>query len=468
MRSKYREPVFLIGIVVLFFYCFSVSCGAAKGTIGKALQKDDLTGYFFSTIEADHLENPGAIYYREDLTAADIPGFRQMLWTQWKKANSDRLATWAELPEKGRIDSVLWSLPTQKKALFALYKKGNRPPDGYPLYINLHGGGTLPEAKMAWGASFNDEEWKAAKYLGGLYKDSPSLYFIPRMADDRRGRWYHRGEQTEFIRAWQLGVLSGDVNPDKTYILGISEGGYGSFRMGPFFADYFAAAGPMAGVSFTNEAPIENMRNTPFRITVGEFDYAYGRAAAAAQWKISLDSASAGNPGQFIHVVDVERGRGHGVDYFQTAPWLAQFTRNPYPDTLSFQYYAVHDTVFGEQYDTSYTYRKGFGYIRLDGLTASVRPLPGGLLQTGVRNFYVEKKGNTYHILSNNRIGTVSGTITVYLDKVNLLEPVKIYYNGHLAYNKKVQPNAGVMAETLALFGDPRRIFAAKAEVRIE
>ena len=105
---------------------------------------------------------------------------------------------------------------------------------------------------------------------------------------------------------------------------------------GPFFADYFAGAGPMAGVSYINEAPLENMRNTPFFIAVGEFDAAYGRALSGRQWKQYLDSTAVANPGQFIHQVDIQKGKGQGIDYFKTAPWLRQFTRNPYPDTLSF------------------------------------------------------------------------------------------------------------------------------------
>jgi len=458
-----KIPVFLINILAL--YGFLAACGPAMRL--PASGDNALVNYFSSTLEADSLHNPPEAYYKESIAAADIPQYRQMLWTAWKQANAGRLSTWPAVMEGGRKDSLQWSLPTGKTALFAVYKKGQRPSDGYPLYINLHGGGTMPEAKSAWGAAFNDREWKAAKSLGGRYADSPSLYFIPRMADDRRGRWYHKGEQTEFIRAWQLGVLSGDVDANKTYIMGISEGGYGSFRMGPFFADYFAAAGPMAGVSYISEAPIENMRNTPFRITVGEQDYAYDRALGGGQWKHALDSAAAANAGQFIHVVDIEKGHGHGVDYDKTAPWLRQFTRNPYPDTLSFQYYAVHDTVFDRQYDTSYTYRKGFGYIRLDGLTATARRLPDGLLQTAVRYFYVEKKGNTYSIRSEDRIGKAAGKIAVYLDKVDFSQPIRIYYNGHLVYNRKVRPSTGVMAESLALFGDPDRIFAARVVVDV-
>lgn len=469
-RSKFSQKTLLNTlpkIALLFLVGLLISCKAVKESAPK-FQQDDLVNYFSSTLETDLLKNPDHAYYQKSIAINEISTYRSSLWAAWKKANASRLALWP-MVEEGKVrDSLVWQLPTDKKALFALHKKGIRPTEGYPMYINLHGGGTMPEAKTIWGASFNNSEWRAAKNLGAKYTDTPSLYFIPRMADDRRGRWYHLGEQTEFIRAWQLGVLSGDVNPNKTYIMGISEGGYGSFRMGPFFADYFAGAGPMAGVSYINEAPLENMRNTPFFIAVGEFDAAYGRALSGRQWKQYLDSAAVANPGQFIHQVDIQKGKGHGIDYFKTAPWLRQFTRNPYPDTLSFQYYAVHDTVFDKKNDTSYTYRKGFGCIRLDGLSATAKRLPDGLLQTGVRYFYMEKKGNIYHLQSNERIGKVNGIIGLYIDKIDFLQPVTVYYNGNLVYHKRVSPNVGVMAESLALFGDPDRIFIAKVNVKIE
>ena len=80
----------------------------------------------------------------------------------------------------------------------------------------------------------------------------------------------------------------------------------------------------------------------------------------------------------------------------------------------------------------------------------------------------MEKKGNIYHLQSNERIGKVNGIIGLYIDKIDFLQPVTVYYNGNLVYHKKVSPNVGVMAESLALFGDPDRIFSAKVNVKIE
>ncbi|WP_316788721.1 hypothetical protein [Pedobacter frigoris] len=446
-----KSRLFLLLPLVVF-----ISCNTSKNAT-YIPDQEEFVKYFSSTLEQENLINPQPQHYKKSVAETDIPRFRETIWTLWKQANQQRLATWKTIAEDSKQDSMVWDLPDQKKMLFAILKKGNRPAEGYPLFINLHGGGCYPKEPGPWTSAMNNSEWKAAKTLGARYADGPSLYFIPRMPDDRRGRWYHRASIAAWIRAWQLSVLSGDVNPDKAYILGISEGGYGSFRMGIFLADYFAAAGPMAGPVWVNQEPVENLRNTAFRIEVGENDNAYGRSTNAKDWKARLDSAASKNPGQFIHTVEIQKGRGHGIDYFKTAPWLKQFTRKAYPDTLSAVYYAQCDSIYGGEPNVPCTYRKGFGYLRLDGLS-----------QTGERRFNVFKDGNVYHVNSSNVKAEVKGTVKLYVDRINFDKPVQVFYNDKMIHNKKLLPNIGTMAESMALFGDPRRIFAAAVTINIE
>ena len=52
--------------------------------------------------------------------------------------------------------------------------------------------------------------------------------------------------------------------PTAFYVFGISEGGYGSQRLASFYADYWAAAGPMAGGEPLKNAPVENCANMGF------------------------------------------------------------------------------------------------------------------------------------------------------------------------------------------------------------
>ncbi|WP_293917783.1 MULTISPECIES: hypothetical protein [unclassified Sphingobacterium] len=401
--------------------------------------------YFKRNLETENLEKIEPVYYNQTIPTHLLKLEKETIWELWKDANKDRLATFVPAGKDGT--EFIWNIPQGQRMKIKTFVKGDKPASGYPFFINLHGGGGYSELSEPWDSETNAYEWMAAQKLGNAYQDSPAYYFVPRMADDRIGRWYYQPQQVTWLRAWQLAVLSNEIDPDRTYILGISEGGYGSFRMGTFYADYFAGLGPMAGPETKEAAPIENLRNTSVRIEVGEFDRGFGRNEMGISWKNRLDSAALANPGYFNHVVTIQPGKGHGINYYDVTPWLIkQSKRVTYPDVLSFMYY-----------DTDGAYRKGFGYVRLDGLSK----------EGGRKSFKIEKSGNNYDITTIEVKGTVSGKIDLYVDKVDFTKPVKVRLNGKEVFNGKVKNNFAVVVESIALFGDPGRIYAAKVELNI-
>ena len=62
------------------------------------------------------------------------------------------------------------------------------------------------------------------------------------------------------------------------------------------------------------------------------------------------------------------------------------------------------------------------------------------------------------------------GKVTIFLseDLIDFKKPVKIIVNGKEQINKKIKPSARAMAESCALFYDPRRIFPASVQVTVE
>lgn len=405
---------------------------------------EEIVSYFTAQLAAERISAINPAYYQQIVHPDSLSFKKKELWALWKRANSDRLASLPIASSSG-VEFV-WEIPQNQQMKVEVFTKGDKPGGGYPFFINLHGGGRFPKTPGPSESPINSSEWRAAKMLGRQYKDSPSLYFVPRMADDRVGRWYLLPQQVAWLRAWQLAVLSGQVDPNKTYIVGISEGSYGSLRMGTFYADYFAGIGPMAGPEAATAAPIENLRNTAIRIEVGELDTGFERNIMGADWQRRLDSAAQANPGQFDHEVVIQQGRGHGINYHQVTPWLVQKTRNAYPDTLSFMYY-----------DIDGGYRNGFGYVRLDGLT-----------RDGSRkSFKVVKQGNTYDISTADVSGAVSGKIALYLEHIDYTTPVTVILNGREVFRSNVACSVGVMIESIAVFGDPNRIFASKIELAI-
>ena len=71
-------------------------------------------------------------------------------------------------------------------------------------------------------------------------------------------------------------------------------GGYGSFRLGLFMPDYFAAVGPLAAAIESLELA-ENLRNVAFRFDVGERDYEYDRILNAMDWRDKLSELAKAN-----------------------------------------------------------------------------------------------------------------------------------------------------------------------------
>ena len=62
-----------------------------------------------------------------------------------------------------------------------------------------------------------------------------------------------------------------------------------------------------------------------------------------------------------------------------------------------------------------------------------------------------------------------SGRIRVYLDShlVDLSAPVTIMVNGKVVFEDMLEPDLKMMAESCALFGDPRRVYPCGVDVQI-
>ena len=112
------------------------------------------------------------------------------------------------------------------------------PEGGYPLYLYMHGSGD------------KGQEWATGILLCQKFDDVPSAYFIPQIPNmGNYYRWWQKSKQFAWEKLLRLAFVSGNINPDKVYFFGISEGGYGSQRLASYYADYLAGAGP---VSYTH------------------------------------------------------------------------------------------------------------------------------------------------------------------------------------------------------------------------
>ena len=342
-----------------------------------------------------------------------------------------------------------------KKMPYTIIVRGEKPKNGYPLFISMHGGGKYHgEEKVGpHGWSVNSREWQTQMHfaLKGIYKPA-GVYFIPRMADDNLGRWWHAFNIKIFKTMISRAVLFNEVDPNRIYMMGISQGGYGSCHLGPFMADHLAAVGPMAGGMMT---VTENLRNLPFRSDIGENDTAYNRIKLAKELHAKLDEHKAKDPKGFVNELAIQKGRGHGIDYSKNPVWLAKHTRNPYPEKILWRCHQKQGL-----------YADSFYWLSL-----SSTPEKGEYSITATIN----KKSNSVEITATEIIPPAdkekestkkplkSSDIIVHLnDKMlDLNKVVTIKLNGKTSFKGKVERNLSTMMQNLAKRKDINYAFPA-------
>jgi len=201
---------------------------------------------------------------------------------------------------------------------------GSAPVGKRSLWISMHGGGSAP-------AAVNDQQWQNQIRL---YQPAEGIYLAPRAPTDTWNLWHEAHIDPLFTRLIEDMVAVNGVDPDKVYLMGYSAGGDGVWQLAPRMADRFAAAAMMAG--HPNEAQLDGLRNLPFALFVGGADAAYDRNKIVKQRAESLDQLAKDDPGGYVHFFRSYEGLPHwmnGKDA-EAVPWMATFTRNPWPKKI--------------------------------------------------------------------------------------------------------------------------------------
>lgn len=414
--------------------------------------------YFAAHLQGDHTP------YTEshDTRWSDVATHRAEVWQAWCDANEafeeEKIPTARPLS----TDTLLWPLPAtlEPDAVMPYYygTKGKKPAQGWPLYLYLHGSGG------------KEREWSVGYTLCSRFDDAPSLYFIPQIPNEGSYyRWWQRAKLFAWERLLRQSFVSGDVDPRKVYIFGISEGGYGSQRLASYYADYLAAAGPMAGGEIPSEAPAENCAHIGFLLRTGSYDYMFARNQLTARTGELFDSLQNCHEGEYRHYVELVPGYGHGIDYLPTTPWLSHFTR------------VVHPRHFvWEDFPMDGIYRRGFYNIAVherDTINGNERTR----YELSIKNntIYLTLDRVTYEaterepqwnipIKHDKHYTPVSeGRFTLYLadDMVDYEQKVTLIVNGKQVYHDKVKPDVRHMVNSCATFFDPERVYAAGIEV---
>ncbi len=369
---------------------------------------------------------------------------------QRSRARWPMLATDASTAETGHLQLGDATMP------FVWLRKGEKPARGFPLWICLHGGGGNADAEGPHAWAVNTKEWAAQKSLFARAYEAPGLYFIPRMADDRKGRWWFDHNQRAIDEVIREAVLLHEVDPDRVYLMGISEGGYGAIRFAGNRPDRFAACGGMAAAEPLTTSPPENMRNVAMRIDIGERDTMYDRIGLARRMGERLAELKATDTAGYDFLVHVQEGRGHGIDYTLSPKWLASKVRDPRPSRVVWTVVPFDTTVDLHCYWLALTTQPARLPLHL---TAAIH---------GNRIHITAEHDGPVDLGKSTPTLATEGSVLVRLDDamVDLDQPIEIVVNGTAREPRRVTRTLATLARTYAERFDPH--FAFPVEITIE
>ena len=370
--------------------------------------------------------------------------FRKLLTESLSRAN---ITTWA-LPD---------SLEPNARMNFYLGAKGEKPKDGYPVFIYLHGSGP------------RENEWATGLRLARMFQDGPSMYIVPQIPQEGEWyRWWQRSKQWAWEKILRILLSMPEVDKNRIYVFGISEGGYGSQRLASFYADYWAAAGPMAGGEPLVNAPVENIGNVPFSFLTGDKDYMFYRHLLTKTTGEKLDSMQRIYPNEYKHRVELIPDKGHSIDYTPTTPWLAQHKRNAQPRHFIWEnlemdglkrnaFYNLQvlkeDNAFRTQYEFTANADNSID-LKVDAVKYNTT--------------WKDPHWGIDMLFSKDLTPAQHGHLRIFLSDqlVDLNQKVTIRINGKEVFNGKIKGSKKAQKLASELWGDPMRNFKHAIEVK--
>lgn len=455
---------FSVGIA---FVVLSVSCSKTKHTqeqnpspkhqhTKKEISSEKMHNFFSRSLKGESISFEGS----SPLEINQISEAQKNVWLSWRQANEsfseEKLPILSPMGEK---KSESWQLPQHLEPNATMHfffgKYAQKPLQGYPLFLYLHGSGN-PQ-----------DEWEAGWHISSYYPNEAGVHFVPKIPNGYGDyyRWYKKSKQFAWEKLLRLAYLSQEIDPNRIFFYGVSEGGYGSQRLASFYADYLAGAGPMAGGEPLINAPVENCRNIAFFFLTGEKDFMFHRNKLTEYAKEEFEKFHSQDPQGWIHNIRLEPNAGHGVPYRKAFAWLKDFQRNPYPKK-----------VLWEDFPMDEVYRKGFYNIVVNERTSERTRYSMEIVNNKIN---VEVDQVTYHSVEKspnwgfttkyqkNYTPLTKGKFTIYLNNqlVDLTQEVEVIVNGKSVFKGILKPDMQHLINSCAVFFDPERLYPVAVKV---
>jgi dienelactone hydrolase len=208
--------------------------------------------------------------------------------------------------------------------------RGDQP---FPLIVVLSGGGGLA--------------FDAAQSSADAVRHAGYLVVYPNAG----GRMWWDNPVSAMVEALLLEVQRGyNVDTNRVYLTGFSNGGTGSIELGVRWPDHFAAIASLMGAGLDTPSltklPLQNLYDVPVLFVHGDKDPRIPVSSSQRTYDELRDLKPVTAPE--LHIL---KGRAHDVslsaDDGFTLPFFARFTRDPFPHTLKA---TVFDSRFPRQY----------------------------------------------------------------------------------------------------------------------
>jgi predicted esterase len=309
---------------------------------------------------------------------------------------------------------------------------GERPTNGWPLFIAMHGGGGAPK-------SVNDSQWRVMqRYYRDHSEAGGYLYLALRAPNDTWNGFYDVYVYpliANLIRQFQL---FGEVDANKVFLMGYSHGGYGAFAIGPKMPDRFAAIHSSAAAPTDGETTAHTLRNTVFTSMVGEKDTMYGRVERVRKFATEIERLRGNRTDIYPVHIEVKEGHGHGgLPDRDRIKEMYSAVRNPVPRELT---WLMTDKVITDFY-----------WLHVP------RPAKKQEVLASVRD-------NRVVVTANSNVAA----LTVFLDQrlVDFSKPIDIELNGSTT-SHRVAPSLRTLCETLLRRGDVELAFTGRLDLAL-
>ena len=208
--------------------------------------------------------------------------------------------------------------------------RGDQP---FPLIVYLSGGGGLA--------------FDGAANMGETLAHAGYLVLIPHA----NGNLWWESKPTETVYALLLEILrSYNVDTNRVYLTGFSNGGTAAIEFGTRWPDRFAAVASLMGAGLDTPSgtklPLQNLLDVPVLFLHGDKD-----PIISASSSYTAESALRSLKPHVAPELHILKGRGHDIrlsdDGDYTLPFLRRFSRDAFPSAVTAKFF---DSRFTRQY----------------------------------------------------------------------------------------------------------------------